>query len=324
LEKNGPEANKLPTENDMAAVEATEKIWRNGELIDWEDARIHVLSHVVHYGSSLFEGIRCYHTARGPQLLRLKEHVRRLADSCHIYRMPVPYSIPQLMEACIEVVRVNRMQECYVRPIVFRGYGSFGVNPFPAPIEVYIACWPWGRYLGANALEEGVDVCTSSWARMSPNTLPTTAKAGANYMNSQLIKMEAIVNGYVEGVALDAAGYVSEGSGENVFVVRNGVVATPPVGNSVLPGITRDAVMTLCRDLGIPIVERSILREELYIADEVFLSGTACEITPVRTLDKIAIADGKRGPLTARLQKAYFDVISGEREDVHGWLTPVK
>ena len=305
------------------ALETSEKIWHNGKLIDWYDAKIHVMSHVVHYGSSVFEGIRCYNTPKGSRLVRLKAHIRRLIDSCHIYRMNVPYSIEQLMEACVEVVRVNGLKECYVRPIVFRGYGSFGVNPFPAPIEAYIACWPWGRYLGSDALEAGVDLCTSSWARMSPNTLPTTAKAGANYMNSQLIKMEAIVNGYAEGIALDAAGYVSEGSGENVFIVRNGTVYTPPVGHAVLPGLTRDAVMSLCKDLGIPCVERSILREELYIADEMFLTGTACEITPVRTLDKIKIAEGKRGPITGQLQAAYFGIINGEREDKHEWLTAV-
>ncbi|AEP11425.1 branched chain amino acid aminotransferase apoenzyme [Chloracidobacterium thermophilum B] len=310
-------------EEPAMALETSEKIWHNGKLLPWEDARIHVMSHVIHYGSSVFEGIRCYQTPRGPRLVRLREHVRRLFDSCHIYRMTIPFTMEQIFTACIETVRVNKLQHCYVRPIVFRGYGAFGVNPFPAPVETYIICFPWGRYLGSDALEAGVDVCTSSWARMSPNTLPTTAKAGANYMNSQLIKMEAIVNGYAEGIALDAAGYVSEGSGENVFMVRDGTVITPPIGRAVLPGITRDAIMRLCEDLGIPVVERSILREELYIADEVFLTGTACEITPVRTLDKIKIGEGKRGPITKQLQDAYFGIIHGEREDRHEWLTAV-
>ncbi|MBX7223103.1 MAG: branched-chain amino acid transaminase [Blastocatellia bacterium] len=305
------------------AIQATEKIWHNGVFIKWEEARIHVMSHVVHYGSSLFEGIRCYETPKGPALFRLREHIRRLIDSCHIYRTEVPFSLETLVEACIETVRVNGLRECYVRPIVFRGYGSFGVNPFPAPVETYIACWPWGRYLGQDALEEGVDVCTSTWARLSPNTMPTTAKAGANYMNSQLVKMEAIINDYAEGIALDRSGYVSEGSGENIFLVRDGEIHTPPLHASVLPGITRDSVLTICREFGIPVRERNILREEMYIADEMFMTGTACEVTPVRTLDRVKIGDARRGPLTAKIQQAYFECVKGEREDRYGWLTLV-
>jgi branched-chain amino acid aminotransferase len=302
----------------------TEKIWHNGRFIPWADATIHVLSHVVSYGSSVFEGIRCYSTPAGPAVFRLREHVRRMLDSARIYRMEnVGYSAEQLAEAMLELVRVNKMEACYLRPIVMRGYGDIGVNPLQNPIDVYIACWSWGKYLGDQALSEGVDVCISSWNRFAPNTLPALAKAGANYMNSQLIKMEAIANGYAEGIALDTAGYVSEGSGENIFVVRDGKIHTPPLGASVLPGITRDSVLALARDLGIPTVETIIPREMLYIADEVFFSGTAAEITPIRSVDKITIGGGRRGPIAEKLQKEFFGVINGVREDRYGWLTPV-
>jgi branched-chain amino acid aminotransferase len=302
----------------------TEKIWHNGRFIPWADATIHVLSHVVSYGSSVFEGIRCYSTPAGPAVFRLREHVRRMLDSARIYRMEnVGYSAEQLAEAMLELVRVNKMEACYLRPIVMRGYGDIGVNPLQNPIDVYIACWSWGKYLGDQALSEGVDVCISSWNRFAPNTLPALAKAGANYMNSQLIKMEAIANGYSEGIALDTAGYVSEGSGENIFVVRDGKIHTPPLGASVLPGITRDSVLALARDLGIPTVETIIPREMLYIADEVFFSGTAAEITPIRSVDKITIGSGRRGPIAEKLQKEFFGVINGVREDRYGWLTPV-
>jgi branched-chain amino acid aminotransferase len=302
----------------------TEKIWHNGRFIPWADATIHVLSHVVSYGSSVFEGIRCYSTPAGPAIFRLREHVRRMLDSAKIYRMEhIGYSAEQLAEAMLELVRVNKMEACYLRPIAMRGYGDIGVNPLKNPIDVYIACWNWGKYLGDEALSEGVDVCVSSWNRIAPNTLPALAKAGANYMNSQLIKMEAIANGYAEGIALDTAGYVSEGSGENIFVVRDGKIHTPPLGASVLPGITRDSILALARDLGIPTVETIIPREMLYIADEVFFSGTAAEITPIRSVDKIAIGSGRRGPIAERLQKEFFGVINGVREDRYGWLTPV-
>jgi branched-chain amino acid aminotransferase len=302
----------------------TEKIWHNGRFIPWADATIHVLSHVVSYGSSVFEGIRCYSTPAGPAIFRLREHVRRMVDSAKIYRMEnVGYSAGQLAEAMLELVRVNKMEACYLRPIVMRGYGDIGVNPMKNPIDVYIACWSWGKYLGDEALSEGVDVCISSWNRFAPNTLPALAKAGANYMNSQLIKMEAIANGYSEGIALDTAGYVSEGSGENIFLVRDGKIHTPPLGASVLPGITRDSVLALARDLGIPTVETIIPREMLYIADEVFFSGTAAEITPIRSIDKITIGSGRRGPVAEKLQKEFFGVINGVREDRYGWLTPV-
>ena len=306
------------------AIQKTEKIWHNGRFIPWEVATIHVLSHVVSYGSSVFEGIRCYATATGPAIFRLREHVRRMLDSAKVYRMEnLGYSASQLGEAMLELVRVNHMDSCYIRPIVIRGYGEMGVNPLKNPIDVYIACWSWGKYLGDEALAEGVDVCVSSWRRIAPNTLPALAKAGANYMNSQLMKMEALANGYSEGIALDAAGYVSEGSGENIFVVRDGKIHTPPLGNSVLPGITRDSVLTLAGELGIPVIETIVPREMLYIADEVFFSGTAAEITPIRSIDRIAIGKGRRGPVTERLQKEFFGIVSGAKADRHGWLTAV-
>jgi len=301
----------------------TEKIWHNGQFIPWEDATIHVLSHVVSYGSSVFEGIRCYSTALGPAVFRLPEHVRRLLDSAKVYRMELGYSAEQLSQAILELVRVNKLGACYVKPVALRGYGDIGVNGVRNPTEVYLACWEWGKYLGEEAAAEGVDVCVSSWNRLAPNTLPAMSKAGANYMNSQLIKMEAIANGYVEGIALDTNGYVSEGSGENIFVVRDGRIHTPPLGASVLPGITRDAVLTLARAAGIPVVETIIPRELLYIADEVFFSGTAAEITPIRSIDRIKIGKGHRGPVAERLQKDFFGVIAGTHPDTHNWLTPV-
>ncbi len=301
----------------------TEKIWHNGKFIPWDEARIHILSHVVSYGSCVFEGIRCYATPSGPAIFRLDDHVRRMLDSAKIYRMDLGFDAAQLREAMIELVRVNKLQACYLRPIAIRGYGEMGVHPGKNPVEVYIACWEWGKYLGEEALSQGVDVCVSSWTRIAPNTLPALAKAAANYMNSQLIKMEAVANGYSEGIALDANGYVSEGSGENIFVVRDGKIYTPPLGASVLPGITRDTVIQLARDLDISLTETLIPREMLYIADEVFFTGTAAEITPIRSIDKIRIGEGRRGPVTERLQKAFFDVINGVTPDRRGWLTPV-
>ena len=305
-------------------IKPTEKIWHNGSFINWDDAKVHVLAHTLHYASSVFEGIRCYATPGGPAIFRAADHMRRLADSARVYRMEdIGYSRHQLLEAMIELVRVNRMEACYIRPIVFRGYGEIGVLPLRNPIEVYIACWEWGKYLGPEALSEGVDVCVSSWTRLAPNTLPAMAKVAANYMNSQLIKMEAVVNGYSEGIALDASGYVSEGSGENIFVVRDGRLLTPPLGASVLPGITRDTVLRLARELDIEVVEQAIPREMLYIADEVFFTGTAAEITPIRSVDRIRVGSGRRGPVAERLQKEFFAIIRGETEDRHGWLTPV-
>jgi len=302
----------------------TEKIWHNGRFIRWEDATIHVLSHVVSYGTSVFEGIRCYATPSGPAVFRLREHIRRMLDSAKIYRMEnLGYSADQLAEAMLEIVRVNKMDSCYIRPIVLRGYGEMGVNPLKNPIDVYIACWSWGKYLGEEALAEGVDVCVSSWNRIAPNTLPALAKAGANYMNSQLIKMEALANGYSEGIALDSAGYVSEGSGENIFVVRDGKIHTPPLGASVLPGITRDSIITIARELNIPLVETIVPREMLYIADEVFFSGTAAEITPIRSVDHVVVGKGHRGPIAEKLQREFFAIVNGTKPDRHGWLSPV-
>jgi branched-chain amino acid aminotransferase len=305
------------------SLKKTEKIWHNGKLIPWDQANIHVLSHVVSYGSSVFEGIRCYQTQQGPASFRMRDHMQRLINSGRIYRMENPYSAEDLGSAAHEVVRANHLNSCYIRPIVLRGYGDIGVNPLTCPIEVYIACWEWGAYLGQEALEQGVDMCISSWSRMAPNTLPAMAKAGANYMNSQLIRMEAMANGYSEGIALDTNGYVSEGSGENIFVVLNGTVHTPPVANSVLPGITRSSIVTLCEDLQIPVRETMIPREMLYIADEVFCTGTAAELTPLRSVDRIKIGAGRRGPITKRLQDEFFAILTGAKPDRHSWLTPV-
>jgi branched-chain amino acid aminotransferase len=306
-------------------LKPTEKIWHNGRFIAWDEARIHVLSHVVSYGSSVFEGIRCYSTPTGPAVFRLTEHVRRMIDSAKIYRMDeLAYTPTELAEAMKELVRINKMQACYIRPIVFRGYAEMGVYPLNNPIEIYLACWEWGQYLGEEALAQGVDVCISSWRRIAPDTLPALAKAGANYMNSQLMKMEAVINGYSEAIALDAAGYISEGSGENIFVIRDGKMHTPPLGASALPGITRDAVMRLAEDAGIPVVESTIPREMLYIADEVFFTGTAAEITPIRSVDRIVVGKGRRGPITEKLQKEFFAIISGAKPDRYGWLHPVQ
>jgi len=304
-------------------LQPTEKIWHNGRLIAWNNAQIHVLSHVVSYGSSVFEGVRCYETQQGPAVFRPKEHMRRLVDSAKIYRMEVPYTLDELTNATLDVIRENNMRACYVRPLVLRGYGDVGVLPRNNPIETYIACFPWGRYLGEEALKDGVDVCVSSWTRIAPNTLPALAKAGANYMNSQLIRMEAAANGYTEGIALDEAGYVSEGSGENIFLVRDGKLLTPPLGASVLPGITRDSIVKIAGTLNIPVVETIIPRELLYIADEVFFTGTAAEVTPIRSVDRIKVGSGSRGPITEKIQKRFFDIVDGSYKDEFGWLVPV-
>jgi len=307
----------------MAGLEPSEKIWHNGELIPWDDARIHIGSHVLHYGSAVFEGIRCYQTEDGPAVFRLREHIRRLVDSAKIYRMPLEFGAEEMQEACLETIRANEMDACYIRPIVFRGYHSLGVNPHPCPIETYVMVWEWGKYLGDEALEEGVDVMVSTWNRMAQNTLPPMAKCAANYMNAQLIKMEAMAQGYIEGIALDPRGYVSEGSGENVFVVRDEVIHTPPLSASVLAGVTRDTVMTLAREAGYRVEERDVPRDLLYIADEVFFTGTAAEITPVRSIDNVPVGRGHRGPVTAELQDAYFDLVEGRGASHGEWLTPV-
>src|SRR5271155_383549 len=304
-------------------IQPTEKIWRNGKLIPWNEAQIHVLSHVVNYGSSVFEGVRCYDPSGSPAIFRAAEHAQRLLDSAKIYRMDHPYTREDIVQAMVDVCSVNGVFPCYIRPLILRGYGEIGVDPIGVPTDVYIANYPWGKYLGSGSIEDGVDVCISSWTRIAPNTLPAMAKSGANYMNSQLIKMEARANGYVEGIALDANGYVSEGSGENVFVVRNGVLQTAPLGNSVLPGITRDSVLQIARGLGIPVAEQGIPRELLYIADEAFLTGTAAEITPIRSVDKISVGKGVTGPLTKAIQKEFYGIVHGEKADRFGWLTPV-
>jgi branched-chain amino acid aminotransferase len=305
-------------------LKATEKIWHNGRMIDWNDAKIHVLAHVTSYGSSVFEGVRCYSTEAGPRIFRIREHARRLHDSAKIYRMEIPFSIDQLSAAMIDIVRVNKLDSCYIRPLVIRGYGDVGVLATKDnPIETYIACWEWGRYLGAEAMEEGVDVCISSWTRLAPNTLPVMSKAGANYMNSQLIRMEATFNGYAEGIALDSGGHVSEGSGMNVFLVHDGTLYTPPLATSILPGITRDTVVKLAEDMGIPVKETVIPREMLYIVDEVFFVGTAVEITPIRSVDHIVVGKGVAGPITRRLQDEFFGLTNGSKPDRHNWLTPV-
>jgi branched-chain amino acid aminotransferase len=305
------------------AIQKTEKIWHNGKLIAWDDARIHVMSHVIHYGSSVFEGVRCYSLPSGPAIFRAQEHAQRLLDSAKVYRIDVDYTRGDIVKAMSDVIANNGVWPCYLRQVILRGYGEAGVNPFNSPTEVYVVNYPWGKYLTSDA-DTGCDVCVSSWTRLAPNTLPAMAKAGANYMNSQLIKMEAIINGYAEGIALDANGYVSEGSGENVFIVRNGVLQTAPLGNSVLPGITRDSALQVARDLNIPIVEAVIPREMLYISDEAFFTGTAAEITPIRSVDKISVGKGVTGPITKAIQKEFYAIVNGEKADRHNWLTPVK
>jgi branched-chain amino acid aminotransferase len=299
------------------------KIWINGELVEWADAKIHIASHVIHYGSAVFEGARCYSTPKGSACFRLDAHMRRLMDSAKIYRMDPAYTQAQLETAVLETIRANQMEACYIRPLVYRGYAALGVNPFPCPVDAAIMLWEWGTYLGADALENGVDVKVSSWSRMAPDSFPSLAKTSANYANAQLIKMEAIVDGYAEGIALDSFGFVSEGSGQNIFIVRNGALYTPPMAAAILPGITRDSVITLARELGYRVHEEMLPREILYIADELFFAGTAVEITPIRSVDKIVIGSGTRGPVTTAIQRAFFDVISGVAPDTHNWLTYV-
>jgi branched-chain amino acid aminotransferase len=305
------------------SFDGTGKVWMNGSLVDWADAKIHIGSHVIHYGSGVFEGARCYDTARGPACFRLDAHIRRLYDSAKIYRMEYSVAPPDFQQAVLDTIRANAFRACYIRPLIYRGYAALGVNPFPCPVDAAIMLWEWGRYLGPEALEMGVEVRVSSWTRSAPNTFPSLAKSSANYANSQLIKMEALVDGYSEGIALDTTGQVSEGSGENVFLVRDGILYTPPLAASILPGITRDSVVTIARHLGYEVREHPVPREMLYIADEVFFAGTAVEITPVRSIDKIPIGSGKRGPVTEAIQQAFFGLIRGTAPDSHGWLTYV-
>jgi branched-chain amino acid aminotransferase len=305
-------------------LQTTTNIWHNGHLIPWDKAQIHVMSHVIHYGSSVFEGIRCYTQTGGASqtagVFRLHEHMSRLLDSAKIYRMPLPYTAEQLSAAVVDVIEANGVAPCYIRPIAFRGYGEMGVNPLKSPVEVFIANFPWGKYVPGN---EGADVCISSWSRLAPNTMPSLAKAGANYMNSQLIRMEAEINGYSEGIALDVNGYLSEGSGENLFLVRGGVLYTTPLANSVLSGITRNSVLTLAKQLGIEVVEQALPREMLYIADEAFFTGTAAEVTHLRSVDRILVGDGTMGPITKALHDEFFAIVNGLKPDRHNWLTPV-
>jgi len=298
----------------------TGKIWMNGSLVDWADAKIHIGAHVVHYGSAVFEGARCYETVRGSACFRLDAHLERLFDSCKIYRMEPGLTYDQVHSAVLDTIRANSYKACYIRPIIYRGYRTLGVNPFPCPVDAAILLWEWGAYLGADALTNGVDVCVSSWHRAAANTFPTLAKTSANYANSILIKMEAVAEGYSEGIALDTNGYLSDGSGQNLFLVRNDVIYTPPVSASILPGITRDSIITLAHDLGFKVREEMIAREMLYIADEAFFVGTAVEVTPIKTVDKIQIGNGRRGPITEAIQQAFFDVVTGRVEDRHGWL----
>jgi branched-chain amino acid aminotransferase len=299
------------------------KIWMNGKLIDWKDATIHVASHVVHYGTGVFEGIRAYDSPRGTHVFRLDAHLRRLYDSCRVYRMEVPYAYDALNDAVLETIRENGFKSCYIRPLVYRGYSQLGVNPLPCPVEVAIIVWEWDAYLGGGALENGVDVGVSSWTRIAPNTFPAMAKATANYANSGLIKMQATVDGYDEGIALDESGVLSEGSAQNLFVVRDNVIYTPSLTSSILQGITRETVLTLSRDLGFEVREQALPREFLYLADEIFLCGTAVEITPVRSVDKIVVGKGRRGPVTQALQERFFGIIRADLRDDHNWLTPV-
>ena len=303
------------------AFSGTGKIWMNGTLVDWADAKIHIASHVIHYGSGVFEGARCYQTPRGSACFRLDAHMRRLYDSARIYRMDPQVDETTLTEAVLETIRANEQKACYIRPLIYRGYNALGVNPFPCPVDAAVLTWEWGAYLGQDALENGVDVRIASWARSAPNTFPTLAKTSANYANSSLIKMEAITEGYSEGIALDTFGYLSEGSGQNLFIVRDGIIYTPPLTASILPGITRSSVITIARDLGYKVREEMLPREMLYICDEAFFAGTAVEITPIRSVDKIPVGAGKRGPVTSAIQKAYFDIINGEVPDRYNWLT---
>jgi branched-chain amino acid aminotransferase len=302
-------------------IQTTSNIWHNGNLIPWEQANIHVMSHVIHYGSSVFEGIRCYKQPHGSAVFRLPEHMQRLLDSAKIYRMDVPFTLEELCAGVVELIEANEVSPCYIRPIALRGYGEIGVSPKGSPVEVYIANFPWGKYIAGHG---GADVCVSSWNRLAPNTMPALAKAGANYMNSQLIHMEAEINGYQEGIGLDVNGLVSEGSGENIFVVRNGVLYTPLLANSALSGITRDSVLTIARHLGLTVIEQPLPREVLYIADEVFFSGTAAEVSPIRSIDRIVVGDGKPGEITQKIADEFFGIVNGLKPDRFGWLTPVK
>ncbi len=302
----------------------TEFIWQNGKLVPWDEATVHVMAHVVHYGSNVFEGIRAYDTqSLGPAVFCLDAHLARLFKSARVYRMDIPYSVDELRRAILQTIAANKLRSCYVRPIVYRGYRAIGVDPRPCPVDVAIATIAWGRYLGPEAIEQGVDVGVSSWRRMAPDTFPAAVKAGGHYANSQLIHLEAAKHGYTEGIALDVQGYVSEGSGENIFVVEDGVIRTPPRASSILGGITRACTIALAADMGYNVREEVIAREALYTADELFFTGTAAEITPIRSVDGIPVGSGRRGPITERIQREFFGIVEGTLPDRHGWLTAV-
>jgi len=305
-------------------IKTTEWIWHNGQLVPWQDAKVHVLTHALHYGSSVFEGIRVYETPDGPRVFRLTAHSRRMIESARIYRMAIPWSLEEINSACCEVVSRNGLRNAYIRPIAWRGYGEVGLAPPPGhPVDMAVAAWEWGAYLGAEALEQGVDVCISSWRRVAPGTIPALAKAGGNYLSSTLVSLEARERGYAEGIALSHDGMVSEGAGENVFVVRDGVIMTPSSAASILQGITRDTIMILARELGLEVREQAIPRELLYVADEMFLTGTAAEITPVKSVDRIPVGAGRRGPVTQALQEQFFGLFNGRTTDRWGWLEPL-
>jgi branched-chain amino acid aminotransferase len=308
----------------MYTLTETDWIWRDGEFVPWADAQIHVLSHSVQFGSSAFEGIRCYSTRKGPAIFRLRDHLQRMFDSCKIYRMDLSYTIDELMTACCELVERNKLEACYLRPMVVRGYGAASMVPFASPIHVFLPCWPWATYLGEGALENGVDACVATWHRVAPNTIPTMAKVAGNYLGGQLIKMEAMAKGFAEAIALTPDGMLSEGSGQNLFVVRKGTLHTPPIDGTLLPGITRDSVVTIAREIGIPVAIEPLPRELLYIADEIFFCGTAAEITPVRSVDKITVGRGKPGSMTRELQRQFMAVVHGEVSAPAGWLTHVR
>jgi len=298
-------------------------IWMDGELVPWADAKVHVLSHVLHYGSSVFEGTRCYKTLRGSFIFRLGEHVKRLFFSAKIYRMEIPYSAEDIAEATRALIRKNGLQACYVRHLVYRGYQDLGVNPTACPVKVAIAAFEWASLLGEEGKKTGIDVCVSSWQRLAHDTMPLLSKAGGHYLNNQLIKLEAVTNGYAEGIALTTSGFVCEGSGENLFIVKSGGLITPPSAAGILPGITRHAIITLAKEKGIKVSRQMIPREGLYIADEAFFTGTAVEVTPIRSVDRIVVGDGKPGPVTTLLQDAFGGITSGRDEDTHGWMEPV-
>jgi branched-chain amino acid aminotransferase len=297
--------------------------WLNGKFVAWRDATVHLTTHALHYGSGVFDGIRCYATSSGPACFRLDDHLRRLQDSARVYRMDYPLDLAGWRRVVTETIRINRFDACYIRPLLYRGCHTLGVNPLANPVAAAVIAWEWNGYLGEDVRERGVDTGISSWARIAPNTLPALAKSTANYANAALIKMEALLAGYAEGIALDVSGHVSEGSGQNIFLVRDGVLQTPPLAASILAGITRDTIITLARDLGLEVLETQIPREALYLADEVFLVGTATEVVPVRSVDRIVVGSGRRGPVTEALQRAFFDVVQGHVADRHRWLTPV-